>query len=250
LSAIQSRLVEAEALETGARQTSVLKDLARLRPLPERPPAGVNAGEALWRDYVTYWERRFAELPMPEARAAGLRPPLTWEGYRLFRTRFARAMKFQSDVSALLQEQVEKPHGQRQFLREMARPHINENVGLAHQGSDARTFVDQLAVDEATLESETPRVETFSTKQRDFTRLDNKAVIAQVEADAREALRKYGSTVEVRRPGHPLFERKVPVTQVHVVYDENLAPHPPELRTRMETIASGLGVTLHFHHVP
>jgi hypothetical protein len=134
LSAIRAKLVEAEALETGARQTAVLKDLARLRPLQEHPPAGVTAGEALWRDYVTYWERRFSELSAPDARAAGIRPPLTWESYQRFRTRFARAMKFQSDVSAMLQGEVEKPRGKRQLLHEMARPQMDENVGLAHDG--------------------------------------------------------------------------------------------------------------------
>lgn len=224
LSAIQARLVEAEALETGARQTAVLKDLSRLRPLPERPPAGVTAGEALWRDYVTYWERRFSELSAPDARAAGIRPPLTRESYQLFRTRFARAMKFQSDVSAMLQAEVEKPRGKRRLLHEMARPQMEENVGLAHEGSDARTYVDHLVVDEATLESNAPRVETFSTKQRDFTHTSDQSIRSQVEADAREALRKYGGTVEIRRQGHPLFERSVPVSQVHLVYDSGMIP--------------------------
>jgi hypothetical protein len=248
LSAIQARLVEAEALETGARQTAVLKDLAKLRPLPERPPAGVIAGEALWRDYVTYWERRFSELSGPDARTAGIRPPLAWESYRRFRTRFARAMKFQSDVSAMLQGEVEKPQGKRQLLHEMARPQIDENVGLAHEGSDTRTYVDQLAVDEATLENGAPRVEAFSTKQRDFTAMSDHDLRMQVEVDAREALRKYGGTVEIRRQGHPLFERRVTVTQVHVVYDESLVPQVPTLREEMKAIAGKQGVTLHFHH--
>jgi hypothetical protein len=247
---MRARLVETEALETGARQTAVLKDLARLRPLPERPPSGVTAGEALWRDYVTYWERRFSELSAPDARATSIRPPLTWEGYRLFRTRFARAMKFQSDVSAMLQAEVEKPRGKRQLLHEMARPQMDENVGLAHEGSDARTYADQLVVDEATLESDAPRVETFSTKQRDFTAMSERGFQTQVEADAREALRKYGGTVEVRRQGHPLFERRVAVTQIHVVYDESMVPQVPLLREQMGIIARSLGVTLHFHHAP
>jgi hypothetical protein len=235
LSAIRAKLVEAEALETGARQTAVLKDLVRLRPLPERPPAGLPAGEALWRDYVTYWERRFSELSAPGARVAGIRPPLTWENY-------------QSDVSAMLQGEVEKPQGKRRLLHEMARPRMEENVGLAHEGSDARTYVDQFALDEAALESNAPRVETFSTKQRDFTRMDKGAIATQVQADAREAFKKYGGTVEIRRPGHPLFERSVTVTQVHVVYDESVVPQDLALREEMKSIAGNLGVTLHFHH--
>lgn len=250
LSAIQARLVEAEALETGARQTAVLKDLAKLRPLPESPPAGVTAGEALWRDYVTYWERRFSELSGPDARTAGIRPPLTWENYRLFRTRFARAMKFQSDVSAMLQGEVELPQGKRQLLQEMASPQMSENVGLAREGSDARTYVDQLVVDEATLQNASPRVETFSTKQRDFTQMSDQSVRAQVEADAREALRKYGGTVEIRRQGHPLFERRVPVSRVHLVYDSGMVPDLQNLSREMVTAAKKWGVDLHFHHAP
>jgi hypothetical protein len=250
LSAIQAGLVEAEALETGARQTAVLKDLARLRPLPERPPAGVTAGEALWRDYVTYWERRFSELSGVDARAADIRPPLTWENYRLFRTRFERAMKFQSDVSAMLQGEVEMPQGKRQLLQEMERPQMSENVGLAREGSDARTYVDQLVVDETTLQSASPRVETFSTKHRDFTQMSDQSLRAQVEADAREALRKYGGTVEIRRQGHPLFERRVPVSRVHLVYDSGMIPNLHDLGREMVTAAKKWGVELHFHHAP
>lgn len=250
LSAIQTRLVETEALEIGARQTAVLEDLGRLRPLPERPPAGVTAGEALWRDYVTYWERRFSELSAVDAQVAGIRPPLTWESYQLFRTRFARAMKFQSDVSAMLQGEVERPHGKRQLLQGMEKPQMDENVGLAHAGSDARTFVDQLVLDEATLQSASPRVETFSTKQRDFRQMSDQNLRAQVEADAREALRKYGGTVEIRRQGHPLFERRVPVSRVHLVYDSGMIPDLHDVGREMVTAAKKWGVDLHFHHAP
>jgi hypothetical protein len=250
LSAIQARLVEAEALETGARQTAVVPDLAKLRPLSERPPSGVGTGEALWRDYVIYWERRFAELSGPDARATGIRPPLTWESYRAFHSRFARALKFQSDVSAMLRGEAEKPQGKRQLLHEFARPQLDENVGLAHEGSDARTYVDQLAVDEATLESDAPRVETFSTKQRDFTRMNKNAIATQVQADAREAMAKYGGPVEVRRQGHPLFERHIQISQVHLIYDEAMVPELSNLRQSMADTARASGVDLHFLHAP
>jgi hypothetical protein len=150
----------------------------------------------------------------------------------------------------MLQGEAEVPQGKRQLLQEMERPQVSENVGLTRDGSDARTYVDQLVVDEATLQGASPRVETFSTKQRDFRRMSDQSLRAQVEADAREALRKYGGTVEIRRQGHPLFERRVPVSRVHLVYDSGMLPDLHDLGREMVTAAKKWGVDLHFHHAP
>ncbi len=250
VSAMEARLVEAEAQEIGARQTGGVKELAGLRPSLENPPPGAEANEALWRDYVSYWDQRYAELTNPAGPAEGVKPPLTWSGYRSFRTRFKNAMEFQVKVSALLRGEVKLSQGERKVLRGLKQPRTDANVGLKHEGSASVTYADDLAVDEATLKSSEPRVESVSIKQRDFRRMSEGKAEEQVRADAQEALAKYGGEVEVRRRGHPLFERRVTVSRVHLVYDEAFVPEDEFFRRSMRGAAKEKGVELHFHHAP
>ncbi|MFL5347574.1 MAG: hypothetical protein ACJ8AT_22540 [Hyalangium sp.] len=250
VSAMEARLVEAEAQEIGARQTGGVEKLAGQRPSLENPLPGGEADEALWRDYVSYWDQRYAELNNPAGPAEGVKPPLTWPGYQAFRTRFKKAMEFQVKVSALLRGEVKLPQGERKVLRGMKQPRTDANVGLNHEGSTSVTYADDLAVDEATLKSSEPRVESVSTKQRDFMKMSEDDARRQVTTDAEEALAKYGGEVEVRRRGHPLFERRVTVSRVHLVYDEALVPKGSAFRERMLNAAKRKGVELHFHHAP
>jgi hypothetical protein len=232
----------------------VVEDLARLRPSLERPPVGAAADDALWRDYVTYWERRYLEVTEAEGKATSVNPPRTWPSYQEFRSRVRRALEFQAKVSSLLQREVSLQPSERQALRGMMRgmkqPRADTNVGLKHEGSASVTYADDVAVDEATLKSSAPRVESVSTKQRDFRRMSREEAADQVETDAQEALTKYGGEVEVRRRGHPLFERRVTVSRVHLVYDAALVPDVSSFRGEMLKAAKGAGVELHFHHTP
>ncbi|WP_224368523.1 hypothetical protein [Hyalangium versicolor] len=250
VSAMEARLVEAEAQEVGTRQPAAVKELEKLRPSLERPLAGAEVEEGLWREYVSYWELRYAELTSPVGVEAGVKPPLSWPGYRVFRARFRRAMEFQAKVSALLRGEVRLPPAERQVLRGMKQPLTESNVGLKHKGQASVNYVDDLAVDEATLKNGTPHVESISTKQRDFMRMSRDDAAEQVKADGKEALAKYGGEVEVRRPGHPLFERRIRVSRVHLVYDEALIPQFPEFRDAMVGAADTAGVELHFRHAP
>ena len=59
-------------------------------------------------------------------------------------------------------------------------------------------------------------METFSFKSRDFARLKYQAIEALIEADAREALQKYGETLDIRRPG---LEGRVNVQRVRLIYE-------------------------------
>jgi hypothetical protein len=59
-------------------------------------------------------------------------------------------------------------------------------------------------------------VETFSFKSRDFSGLQYQAIEEQLKADAREALKKYGETLEIRRPG---LEGRVQVRRVRLIYE-------------------------------
>lgn len=135
-------------------------------------------------------------------------------------------------------------------MRGMKQPRTDGNVGLRREGSTSVFYTDDLIVDQATLKSGAPRVETVSTKQRDFHRMSDKEAADQVRTDAREALAKYGGEVEVRRQGHPLFGRRVTVSRVHLVYDAKLVPEGSAVRDRMSEAARMTGVEIHFYHAP
>lgn len=248
VSAIEARLVEAEALARGARQTTVLAKLAGERPLLEKPLPGAAGREALWRDYIAYWERRYAELASPDALAKGVKGPLEWPGYQAFRTRVRAAIEVQASVAEMLRGEAKLPAAERMVLRGMKQPLTETNVGLKREGKASVVYVDHIAVDGATLKSSAPRVESISTKQRDFKRMSENEAKNQVAADAREALTKYGGEVEVRRRGHPLFGRRVTVSRVHLMYDGRLVPGESPVRTAMLKAAEEAGVEIHFHH--
>jgi hypothetical protein len=245
---LEARLVEAEAVATEARHPAALPQLSRFRPSLANPPPGMAAGESLWSDYVAYWEGRYAELAGHGSRQPTPKPPLTWEGYGTLRAQYRRGLEFQRTVAQALRRELDLSTTARRLLRGMQQPHLTENVGLGHGGNTSLTYADQFVFDEASLQQGSRlRVETFSNKSRDFRGWSEEDVIKQARVDAKEALAKYGGTVQVRRPGHPLFGRDVPVSQVHLVYDsETLTARLKEILT--DRLKSS-GVKLHFHHV-
>jgi hypothetical protein len=247
--ALEARLAEAEALEVGVRLPARLDELSRHRPSVNQPPRGVAADHGRWVDYVAYWERRYEELAGTRQRppsALPAKPPLAWDSYDTFLGRFQRALAFQRDVARVLQQETTLAETQRHWLRGLERPLVTENVGLIHEGRVSLTYVDQFVVDEASLRpGRAPVVHSFSNKQRDFKSMSEKEMSHQLKADATEALTKYGGTVEVRRPGHSLFERKVSVSRVHLVYDGKGLE--PEIQRKLINASTNLPVELHFH---
>lgn len=246
--ALAARLSEAEAVEVGTRYPTGLKELERYRPTVSEPPTGVKAESPLWVDYVAYWEGRYQELAGLRSSAAGraeLKPPLRWQSYQQFRERFREALEFQRRVGEAMKGEASGAAGARSLLRGVEQPLVTENVGLAHEGGSL-TYVDQLVVDKASLGSSSrPAVHSFSNKKRSLAARDVDNTLKQLQADLQEARSKYGGTVEVRRPGHPLFGRKVIVTRVHLVYDsEGLSD---TLRKALSNEALSNGVDLHFY---
>jgi hypothetical protein len=150
LPALEARLAEAEALETAARYPQSLKELARHRPASSQPPAGIEAEHPRWTSYVAYWHRRYEELagtrPLPP-RAPEARPPLTWKSYSGLLDTFQRSLEFQRAFSRWLQQ----AEGSRQCLPGMKQPLVTDNTGLQLEGRAYPVYVDQLAVDQATL---------------------------------------------------------------------------------------------------
>jgi hypothetical protein len=248
--AAHARSLEAEALSDGPRhEASSLEALRQQMPAADRPPSSAGADEELWRDYVAYWEARLAEMADEVPRPKGLpapKPPLKWSSYQKFQGRFQRARSFQGNVSSTFWREASLPVEERIWLRGLRDPLVTENMGLWHEDSKTLTFADQYVVDRATLGGEgKPLVLTFSNKQRDFSSMSERQVRSQVEEDIDEALEKYGGTLEVRRPGHPLFGRKVTVSKVYLVYDETTLTQ--ELRDLVRNTAEGRGVEVRFH---
>jgi hypothetical protein len=128
----------------------------------------------------------------------------------------------------------------------MKQPLVTDNTGLQREGRAHPVYVDQLAVDQATLSPGLrPSVHSFSNKQRNFASKTEKEAVQQLELDAREARAKYSGEVEVRRPGHPLFGEKVRVSQTHLIYDGTGLS--PKLKEALLRAAPEYGVELHFY---
>jgi hypothetical protein len=245
LAALEIRLAEEEALAAAARHPPHLEALSRHRPSSSQPPPGVEAGHPRWTSYVAYWHRRYEELagtrPLPP-RVLEVKPPLTWNSYSALLGRFQRSLEFQRAVTRWLHQEA----GAREWLPGMKRPLITDNVGLKLEGRATPVYVDQLAVDQATLgPGLRPSVHAFSTKQRDFAGKTSSEAVKQFEVDAREAQAKYGGEVEVRRPGHPLFGKKVRVSRTHLVYDARALDS--KIREALLERVPRHDVELHFH---
>ncbi|WP_224366368.1 hypothetical protein [Hyalangium versicolor] len=245
LPALEARLAEAEALETGARHPRSLKELARHRPASSQPPSGIEADHPRWTSYVAYWHRRYEELagtrPLPPG-ASEAKPPLTWSSYSGLLNTFQRSLEFQRSVTRWLQQ----GEGSRQWLPGMKQPLITDNTGLQLEGRAYPVYVDQLAVDQATLgPGRSPSVHSFSNKQHSFSGKSWDEMRAQLRADGQEATTKYGREIEVRRRGHPLFGQKVRVSRVHLVYDARGLSST--LQDALVNAAPEFGVQLHFY---
>jgi hypothetical protein len=246
--ALAVRLSEVEAVEVGTRCPAGLKELERYRPAVSEPPTGVRTENPLWVDYVAYWEGRYQELAGLRSSAAGraeLKPPLKWQSYQQFRQRFQQALEFQRRVGEAMRGEANGSAGARSLLRGVEQPLVTENVGLAREGGSL-TYVDQLVVDKASLGAGSrPSVHSFSNKRHDFSAKNLNEALQQLRTDIGEAQLKYGGMVEVRRPGHPLFGRKVIVTRVHLVYDGRGLES--QFRQPLANEARNRGVVLHFH---
>src|SRR5262249_2666756 len=157
----------------------------------DAPPPGAE-GNPRWREYVAYREKRLGELK--EGKAA--KGPLRWEAYERMWGWFTRGLKFERLMVALLQADAKLPREQRHFLRDFHQPRIERYVGVWKPGTGLR-YADVLIIEEGEPAGRPPRVETCSFKSRDLSGLDPKALKAQMIEDAREALRKYGETLDI-----------------------------------------------------
>ncbi|WP_208721454.1 hypothetical protein [Corallococcus aberystwythensis] len=176
---------------------------------PERDAPPGAEGHPLWTEYVRYREARLAELEQ----GTPAKGPLRWEGYLDLRGQFIRGLLFEQLMVAKLRADAALPRSQRQWLRDFNQPRIETHVGMTK--ADLR-FADVLVIEMKPASGQPPRMETFSFKSRDMHSLDQNALRTQMRADANGALRYYGETVNIRRPG---LEGLVRIQRVRLVYE-------------------------------
>ncbi|MCY1072926.1 hypothetical protein [Archangium lansingense] len=213
---VEAKLAVAELEATGPRLPKDVRVLEQHRPVLEAPPPEAR-GSPRWREYVEYYNKRFKEVEQGTA-AEG---PLKWAPYEQLRGWFARGLAFERDMVKLLREDAAKPRAERRFLGDFDRPRIETQVGVRKPNSGLR-YTDVLVIEEGALGGQPLRVETFSFKSRDLSQSGDKALETQMKADALEALKHYGETLDIRRnsvqsilPG----SSEVQVVRVRLIYE-------------------------------
>ena len=213
---VTAKLAAAELEATGPRLPKDVRVLEQHRPSLDAAPPEAQ-GNPRWREYVDYYYERFKEVKEGTA-AEG---PLKWGPYEQLRGWFARGMAFEADMVSRLKADAENPRAQRSFLGDFDKPRIEIQVGVRKPGTGLR-FADVLVIEEGALGGGPRRVETFSFKSRDLSQLGDKALEAQMKADAIEALRHYGETLDIRRssiqsilPGGS----EVQIVRVRLIYE-------------------------------
>jgi len=179
------------------------------------PPPGVPEGSPRWVEYVAYRERRLSELKQGQATAG----PLRWESYEALRGWFARGLAFERSMVAQLRADAALPRAQRRWLKNFEQPLIELHVGVAKEGAAGIRFADVLVIEQRPPPGQPPRVESFSFKSRNISRLGENPLIAQVVADARDARSYYGETLDIRRPSLAYLGPGVRVQRVHLIYE-------------------------------
>lgn len=213
---VEARLAQVELETPGPRLSKDVRALQEQRPSLETPPPEAR-GNPRWSEYVAYYERRLEELQRGQA----VDGPLRWAAYERMWGGFTRGMNFERTMSRLLREDAQRPRAERRYLRDFDNPRVERSVGVMKPDTGLR-FADVLVIEEATSSGQTPRIETFSFKSRDFSGMDNKGMEAQMLEDAREALRKYGETLDIRRESLQSLLRsgnELPVRRVRLVYE-------------------------------
>jgi hypothetical protein len=230
---VEAKLAAAELEATGPRLPKDVGVLEKHRPALDTPPPEAQ-GNPRWREYVDYYEKRQREVEKGTATEG----PLRWEPYERMRAWFARGMAFERDMVKLLREDATRPRLQRRFLGDFDKPRVEVQVGVRKPGPGLR-YADVLVIEEGELGGRPRRVETFSFKSRDLSGLKYEALEAQMVEDAREALRKYGERLDIRRDSLQSFfpeNSEVPVQRVRLVYEGgDLKPTDVnELKTAVE----------------
>jgi len=214
---LEARFLEAELETAGPRLSGEVTVLEKqLAALEKTPPPGATS-HLLWREYLDYGRGRMEDLRRGVKVKHGrpLEPPLKWEGYQQMRGLMLRGLAFERALVKLLREDAALPRAQRRFLQDFHEPQIETYVGVWKPEAGLR-FADVLVIEKKPPPGQPPRVETFSFKSRDFSRLEGPDLRTRMIADARAALAYYGETIDIRRPG---LQGRVTVLRVRLIYE-------------------------------
>jgi hypothetical protein len=210
---VEAKLARVELDSAGSRLSGDVAVLRKHRPSLDTPLPSAR-GNPRWSEYVAYYEKRVAELEQGVA----VKGPLEWAGYERMRGNFARGLAFERAFVELLRVDAALPRAMRRYLQDFHEPRIETYVGVRKEGTGLR-FADVLVIEEGELVGPLPRVETFSFKSRNLSLLERIPLEAQMTADASEALRYYGETLNIRRPALELLDKQVPVHRVRLIYE-------------------------------
>ena len=214
---LDAKWLEVEADVSGPRLSGDVAVLEKqLAAVEKAPPAGAPS-HPLWSEYLEYGRKRLEDLRQGKQAVKGrkLEPPQKWEGYQRMRGLMNRGLVFERIMVDLLRADAALPRAQRRFLQDFNSPRVEAYVGVWKPGSGLR-FADVLVIEQKPLAGQPPRVETFSFKSRDLSLLGQDALPLQMKADASEALRNYGETLDIRRPG---LRSRVDVQRVRLIYE-------------------------------
>jgi hypothetical protein len=213
---VEVKLAAAEMESTSPRLPKDVAVLDKQRPTLDAPPPGAQ-GDPRWREYVAYYESRMGELKEGKT----VKGPLRWAAYETMWRGFTRGLAFERLMVELLRADAKLPRTQRHFLGDFDKPRIETYVGVKKPGTGLR-YADVLVIEESEFAGRPRRVETFSFKSRNLSGLRRDALTAQMIEDAKEALRKYGETLDIRRDSlRPLLREgsEVPVPRVRLIYE-------------------------------
>jgi len=232
--AVAAKWLQAELEAPGSRLSRDVRLLEQQRPSLDAPPPGVPEGSGLWSEYVSYREKRLGELKRGES----VDGPLRWEAYEPMRGQFARGLDFERTMVARLRADAALPRAQRRWLKDFDQPRIETHVGVAKTDGAGVRYADVLVI-EANPPPGTPLlVETFSFKSRNFKPMKANELRAQLEADANNAVKHYGRTLNIRRRALGLTDVEVQVQRVRLIYEggELRPSNPAEARTALGAI--------------
>ncbi|WP_257455899.1 hypothetical protein [Archangium lipolyticum] len=231
---VEARFSQVELDSEGPRLSGNVAVLEKQRPSLDSPPPGAR-GHPLWREYVAYWENRFAELHERKA----VKPPLAWGGYEQMRVLFTRGLAFERAMVDLLRADAALPRAQRRLLKNFNQPLIETYVGVAKPTTPVIRFADVLVIEKQPPAGQPPRVETFSFKSRDLKLLEGRALERQMRVDANDALQYYGGTLDIRRPSLGLRGTQVQVQRVYLIYEGGLLTPDPRLLKKAVNAVEG-----------